>query len=1375
MGNSSSQLSSTTQATTTINSLQHLSESDRQYNDVLLSHISRDLPHHIFERKLTPSSGRFSFCYKIRHQESGAVCVLKCVLLEVDSKLRLEKQEKELRNLLEIQKDCSHLASYQAWALGSSSFSITNQNNRILKPIYLVRPHLYSTLSSRIVTRPFLSSGEKMFIAHQIIEAIGQLHARDCFHGHLTCDNIAMTSWYHVVLVDILPEEGGRPTYLAQDDLSDYIYYFQERGKGHVKEDAAPSLSRDKAVSNTSKGDGTSGEKRCYIAPERFVKKEKGNSSTSNKKLTAAMDIFSLGCILMELFLNGGSAMDLGDLMEYKQHGDDISKHSSLPQRLNKIESRDMRACCKHMLHLDPEKRLSAREYLARLTSEHNTNEKTDDASSPNYAPFPKCHENVFFPLLKRVHTEVQSPDARITLASIQYSKVILETVGIHDKEGEKFFNNVVGTAALGMQDKNMKKDSIGYIPLKSDMMNSTEDVSCMVWSNTIDKFNCDELLARTERLLKEIEQNSSYESPRKEKEVENRDFNIFNNAIDAKFQLSSGKTPSSAALIIFVQFVLGNIRHAQRPTSRLVGIQLLLRVASFTSDQVRLQRIVPTLISITNDSDASVRSMAVTVLTKVLAMVDHFPPSDANIFPKYILKRIQHLSTDSSIMVRLAFIESMALLAETSLRFLDTCHSQKLFESGDGNFSDNEQLLEKASNEGESMTSSSKRHTPKLFRNDYDKDLRHLQEIFARWVVVVTTDFSDESSPLKQAVLNDISKLCNFFGKDGVMTCILPQILAFLNNRKDWELRSSLCKHLPAVCTIVGRSATESFVVPCVETALIDDEEMVVVNALGCLTALVRMGLLTRAVLFGRNEVIGSGQKRGILDKYSSLLLHPFEDIRYSMCLLFATCSKTIRFPDNEVLLAPILRIFLRHDIDQDHLLNAESMMQALLSPSKYFESFDSIDFHVESSSNSEQIKERLQEYRNMKRTRKCFENKMEGFSYLHDHKIKSNMKGAYSIRVPNQKFAELITEPLPVWYEKIREIASFEGHPESPVCTLRTMSILSQVYASKIQNLPLQPQIMLKGDSIVVGLGFEDSLSNETSSDVELKSFLLEEESRLFCGATNGEWGSISSVDPISTEISQIASKLQSLEAPVVPPRLGSLQDLEGRVYSAHDYFFKQRTSDSQRRSEWKPKVDSLICSTSPFEHQGPVTRLSISEDESFFVSGSHDGTCKVFEMRQIHDSNGNLKSTLTLNDGDSSSFKINDLSIIENSHSVATANSDGCLRIWRVEVAVSRQSSLVSGSAASPFSRSSRVSGSKMIRRVEAKEGGISCISHFNTNSSSILMFTSKLGVHTWDLRCEKEPFALEHCPQYGFISSLSVGKDRNWFCTGSNTGK
>jgi hypothetical protein len=90
MGNASS---SGAQQTTSIliPSLQNLDETD----EVLLSHISRDLPHHIFERKMTPTSGRFSSTYRIRHQDSGAVMLLKCVLVELDSK-RLERQQIQL-------------------------------------------------------------------------------------------------------------------------------------------------------------------------------------------------------------------------------------------------------------------------------------------------------------------------------------------------------------------------------------------------------------------------------------------------------------------------------------------------------------------------------------------------------------------------------------------------------------------------------------------------------------------------------------------------------------------------------------------------------------------------------------------------------------------------------------------------------------------------------------------------------------------------------------------------------------------------------------------------------------------------------------------------------------------------------------------------------------------------------------------------------------------------------------------------------------------------------------------------------------------------------------------------------------------------------
>jgi serine/threonine protein kinase len=102
------------------------------------------------------------------------------------------------------------------------------------------------------------------------------------------------------------------------------------------------------------------GEKKCCLAPERFYTPKKEEIVQS--KLTPAMDTFSLGCVLIELFLNGEAALDLGDLMEYRRMPDGNSLPLSLKQKLDKIESSKMRAACRHMLSLDPEARLSPNE-----------------------------------------------------------------------------------------------------------------------------------------------------------------------------------------------------------------------------------------------------------------------------------------------------------------------------------------------------------------------------------------------------------------------------------------------------------------------------------------------------------------------------------------------------------------------------------------------------------------------------------------------------------------------------------------------------------------------------------------------------------------------------------------------------------------------------------------------------------------------------------------------------------------------------------------------------------------------------------------------------------------------------------------------------
>lgn len=47
-------------------------------------------------------------------------------------------------------------------------------------------------------------------------------------------------------------------------------------------------------------------------------------------------------------------------------------------------------------------------------------------------------------------------------------------------------------------------------------------------------------------------------------------------------------------------------------------------------------------------------------------------PRSDANIFPEYILPSLSWLTQDQEVIVRIAYAENIASLAETALKFLE-------------------------------------------------------------------------------------------------------------------------------------------------------------------------------------------------------------------------------------------------------------------------------------------------------------------------------------------------------------------------------------------------------------------------------------------------------------------------------------------------------------------------------------------------------------------------------------------------------------------------------------------------------------------------------------------------------------------------------
>ncbi|KAF2273510.1 ARM repeat-containing protein [Westerdykella ornata] len=190
---------------------------------------------------------------------------------------------------------------------------------------YLVRQYINSSLYDRLSTRPFLEEIEKKWLSFQLLCAVRDCHARNIYHGDIKTENVLVTSWNWLYLTDF--SSSYKPAYLPEDNPADFSFYFD-----------------------------MSGRRTCYLAPERFL--PPGEQPEGDHNITWAMDIFSTGCVIAELFLEA-PIFSLSQLFKYRQREYDPT-HS----HLSKIHDASVRELVAHMIQLDPNSRLSAEDYL---------------------------------------------------------------------------------------------------------------------------------------------------------------------------------------------------------------------------------------------------------------------------------------------------------------------------------------------------------------------------------------------------------------------------------------------------------------------------------------------------------------------------------------------------------------------------------------------------------------------------------------------------------------------------------------------------------------------------------------------------------------------------------------------------------------------------------------------------------------------------------------------------------------------------------------------------------------------------------------------------------------------------------------------------
>ncbi|KAG9325386.1 hypothetical protein KVV02_002622 [Mortierella alpina] len=671
---------------------------------------------------------------------------------------------------------------------------------------YLIRQYFFSSLYDRISTRPFMNLIEKKWITYQLLKGLADSHARNIYHGDIKTENCLVTSWNWVYLSDFA---GYKPAFLPEDNPADFSFFFD-----------------------------TSSRRTCYLAPERFYKpgvdmeKQRQAEDPENTfaGLTAAMDIFSVGCVIAELFSEGTPIFSLSQMFKYRS-----GEYDPLPY-INKIEDDNIKALILHMIQLDPSKRLSADEYLAQWRDRafpkhfytflhqyiHSVTESAGESSSSGvidstlYSNSPDSRE----------HHPKTDADEKIDRIYHDYDKIsfILGLEASQAPDGNAEASTSITTISQGMQSL-----SVGDDPTTGD---------------------------------------------------------------------KDAQGASNEGALILLSLLCSSIRNTAFPSSKMHALDLLLSMGRHVADDIKLDRLIPYVVSCLNDDVGLVRAHALRILAKLLDEVETLDVINVTIFSEYILPALQAFPSDKEVLVRSTYAGCIAQFAHTALRYLELAQLLK----NDGAFTGNE-------------VDGTAEGSP--YEATYDSALHDLQGAIEDQIRILLVD---QESSVKRALLLDMSSLCIFLGKQRVDDVLLSHMITYLNGR-DWMLRSAFFESIIGVGTFVGGRSLEEYILPLMIQALTDSEEFVVEKVLKSLASLCDLGLFQKLAIWDLVSVV------------APLLCHPNLWIRYGAIGFIASTSQRLPVADIWCMIYPIIRPFMRSDVGEVNELHLRENVKPPLS----------------------------------------------------------------------------------------------------------------------------------------------------------------------------------------------------------------------------------------------------------------------------------------------------------------------------------------------------------------------------------------------------------------------------------------------------------
>eukprot|EP01156_Anaeramoeba_ignava_P011516 Anaeramoba_ignava/a483709_22.p1 GENE.a483709_22~~a483709_22.p1 ORF type:complete len:1912 (+),score=612.18 a483709_22:65-5800(+) len=777
---------------------------------------------------------------------------------------------------------------------------------------YLIRPYLFSNMRDRLSTRPFLSNLEKKWITYQLLNSLKDARSIDLNHGDLKPENILITSFMWVYITDLA---SFKPTFLPHDNPADFSYFFD-----------------------------ISGRRTCYIAPERFYTQNENEKHKNNiTKIDINHDIFSLGCIIAELFLDGTPLFHLSELLSYKKGEFDPS------QKIESITDENVRNLILSAISIDPKNRKKPEEYLQLYK----------DTLFPSYFKYMySLMKNLLFLLpdqkIEKIHgmfesisSFIMNKDKENKRKKEDHSEQVIwkkeeeinETIYTNIiKEEQTYLNFLPKTSkqtkkllktAKFFSEKSMARNGGNFdrknkenveIQAKNTKNTKNKNISLLESCRCHKKmYESTQLLGNKQSLLLALQSTYQIHDQKKKIKASNRNYH--------------------EGFLLILNIISTSIRNCYRPQTKIMGLDLLKKISRNVNDQIKTDRIIPYLLSMLNDINARVRATAIQTIIEILESMSEILSSDYQLFPEYIIPALNRMTLDPDLFVRMTYAKIISRLALIAKKFLDFSYkltekqkekrflkSKQTDRNAQNIQQENEPNIKSENlNENKQENNSTKKpikmieversfsidhETYQEYGGTYTEQLDFLRSQFSAQLFKL---FDDESQNVKRVLVKNITELGVFFGTEISNDTLLPLLITFLND-KDWQLRNEFFDHILDLLPFLVTKTVKNIILPCVIEFLTDPEEFVVEKTVHLLAVFVILGLLNDLDL----------QK--VSDKAMPLLVHPNIWIKNSAVTLCSSIAKHLGLPKFHLLITPKLEPFLEFpllDFDETSILS--------------------------------------------------------------------------------------------------------------------------------------------------------------------------------------------------------------------------------------------------------------------------------------------------------------------------------------------------------------------------------------------------------------------------------------------------------------------